>query len=171
MAQIIILIIVAIILAFNGMYYPLIGVGVLFAVSVLIVFIVDLFTPADKKPPKKKRFKKIPYEGTRSLENNFDGVISNPSWEQVEKYINKIFEDKEEYVILSLPQSEYGMKYIQAAIVDNVISVQVGLYTESGNRLVEKRFAKSSLMPLFTKYYKYGYVDLIEEFYTISRIS
>lgn len=163
----IVFIIVAIILAIKGYYMPLIFLGAIFLLSCLVVFIIDLFTPEDKKKQKNKKFKKVQYEGSMTLRSNFDGTINNPSWEQVEASINKFFTNIDDVVVLSLPQSEYGVKFMQVCMVKDVISVRLGLVSDQGDKLVEKRFAKSSIIPLYKKYYQYGYVDMVEEFYAL----
>ena len=63
-----------------------------------------------KKRKRTVTFTKVHYNKNRTVENNFDGLIDNPTWEQVEEYISKIIINEEEFVTLTLSDATYGIR-------------------------------------------------------------
>lgn len=111
-----------------------------------------------KKRKRTVTFTKVHYNKNRTVENNFDGLIDNPTWEQVEEYISKIIINEEEFVTLTLSDATYGIRYIQACKVKGKYSLQLGLEKDNSTNLVEAFFDQEELRRIFLEFYTYGVV-------------
>ena len=102
------------------------------------------------------------------LENNFDGHIDSPTWQQVQLYISKMIENDEEFIILTLSEAVYGVRYMQACSVKGEYSLQLGVETDDKTNLVEIVCDKKELVERFEQFYKYGFVHDIDRFKPVS---
>ena len=113
-------------------------------------------------------FTKVEYTGKMKLENNFDGPIDSPTWQQVELYINKMIENNEEFITLTLSEAVYGVRYMQACSVKGGYSLQLGIETDAKTNLVEIVCDKKELVERFAQFYEYGFVHDIDQFKPVS---
>ena len=113
-------------------------------------------------------FEKVRYTGKMKLENNFDGPIDTPTWQQVQLYINKMLQNNEEFVTLTLSEAVYGVRYMQTCSVKEGYSLQLGVETDDKTNLVERVCDKKELIERFTQFYEYGSVDDIDRFKPVS---
>ena len=102
------------------------------------------------------------------LENNFDGSIDSPTWQQVELYIDKMIQNNEEFITLTLSETVYGVRYMQACSVKGGYSLQLGIETDAKTNLVERVCDKKELIERFTQFYEYGFVHDIDQFKPVS---
>ena len=109
-------------------------------------------------------FEKVEYTGKMKLENNFDGPIDSPTWQQVELYINKMIQNDEEFITLTLSEAVYGVRYMQACSVKGGYSLQLGIETDAKTNLVERVCDKKELVERFVQFYEYGFVNDIDQF-------
>ena len=130
----------------------------------------DIFKKRGKKETTDVEFEKVEYTGKMKLENNFDGPIDSPTWQQVQLYINKIFQNNEEFIILTLSEAVYGVRYIQACDVNGEYSLELGIETDDKTKLVEKVCDKKELVERFQQFYEYGVVNDIDQFKPVSFI-
>ena len=121
--------------------------------------ILDIFKNNSRKQTTDVDFEKVKYTGEMTLENNFDGAINSPTWQQVQLYINKMFQNNEEFITLTLAKAVYGVRYMQACSVDGGYSLQLGVETDNKTNLVEKICDEKELLEHFSKFYEYGFVD------------
>ena len=130
----------------------------------------DIFKKSGKKETTDVEFEKVEYTGKMKLENNFDGPIDSPTWQQVQLYINRIFQNNEEFIILTLSEAVYGVRYIQACDVNGEYSLELGIETDDKTKLVEKVCDKKELVERFQQFYEYGVVNDIHQFKPVSFI-
>ena len=128
----------------------------------------DFFKNNLRKKTTDVDFEKVEYTGKMKLENNFDGPIDSPTWQQVELYINKMMQNNEEFITLTLSEAVYGVRYMQACSVKGGYSLQLGVETDAKTNLVERVCDKKELVERFVQFYKYGVVYDIDQFKPVS---
>lgn len=128
----------------------------------------DFFKKNLKKKTTDVDFEKVEYTGKMKLENNFDGPIDSPTWQQVELYIDKMIQNNEEFITLTLSEAVYGVRYMQACSVKGGYSLQLGIETDAKTNLVEIVCDKKELVERFAQFYKYGFVHDIDQFKPVS---
>ena len=130
--------------------------------------VFDFFKKRLKKKTTDVDFEKVEYTGRMKLENNFDGPIDSPTWQQVELYIDKMIQNNEEFITLTLSEAVYGVRYMQACSVKGGYTLQLGVETDAKTNLVEKVCDKKELIQRFTQFYEYGIVHDIDQFKPVS---
>lgn len=130
----------------------------------------DIFKKSGKKETTDVEFEKVEYTGKMKLENNFDGPIDSPTWQQVQLYINKMLQNNEEFIVLTLSEAVYGVRYMQACDVNGEYSLELGIETDDKTKLVEKVCDKKELVERFEQFYEYGVVHDINQFKPVSFI-
>lgn len=128
----------------------------------------DIFKSNLRKKTTNVDFEKVEYTGRMKLENNFDGPIDSPTWQQVELYINKMIQNDEEFITLTLSEAVYGVRYMQACSVKGGYSLQLGIETDAKTNLVERVCDKKELLERFAQFYEYGLVHDIDQFKPVS---
>ena len=130
--------------------------------------VFDFFKNSLKKKTTDVDFEKVEYTGKMKLENNFDGSIDSPTWQQVELYIDKMIQNNEEFITLTLSEAVYGVRYMQACSVPGGYSLQLGVETDAKTNLVERVCDKQELVEHFAQFYEYGFVHDIDRFQPVS---
>ena len=130
----------------------------------------DILKKSRKKETTDVDFEKVEYTGKMKLENNFDGPIDSPTWQQVQLYINKMIQNNEEFIVLTLSEAMYGVRYMQACDVNGEYSLELGIETDDRTKLVEKVCDKKELVERFQQFYEYGVVHDIDQFKPVSFI-
>ena len=130
----------------------------------------DIFKKSVRKETTDVDFEKVEYTGKMKLENNFDGPIDSPTWQQVQLYINKMIQNNEEFIVLTLSEAMYGVRYMQACDVNGEYSLELGIETDDRTKLVEKVCDKKELVERFQQFYEYGVVHDIDQFKPVSFI-
>ena len=113
-------------------------------------------------------FEKVKYTGKMELENNFDGHIDSPTWQQVQLYINKMIQNNEEFITLTLSEAVYGVRYMQASSFKGKYSLQLGMETDNKTNLVERVCDEKELLERFAQFYESGFVHDIDQFKPVS---
>ncbi|MCH5270350.1 MAG: hypothetical protein J1E83_06325 [Lachnospiraceae bacterium] len=124
----------------------------------------DIFKNNFKEKTTDVDFENVKYTGKMNLENNFDGPIDSPTWQQVQLYINKMIQNNEEFITLTLSEAVYGVRYMQACSVNGEYSLQLGVETDTKTNLVEKVCDKKELLERFAQFYEYGFVHDMDQF-------
>ena len=130
--------------------------------------LLKIFKNKLRKKTTDVDFEKVKYTGKMKLENNFDGPIDSPTWQQVQLYINKMFQNNEEFITLTLSEAVYGVRYMQACSVKGGYSLQLGVETNDKTNLVERVCDKQELMERFAQFYEYGFIQDIDQFEPVS---
>ena len=128
----------------------------------------DLFKNKLREKTTNMDFEKVKYTGKMKLENNFDGPIDSPTWQQVQLYIDKMIQNNEEFITLTLSEAVYGVRYMQACSVKGGYSLQLGVETDAQTNLVERVCDKKELVERFAQFYEYGFVHDMDQFKPVS---
>ena len=128
----------------------------------------DIFKNKLRKKTSDVDFEKVKYTGKMELENNFDEPIDSPTWQQVQLYINKMIQNNQEFITLTLNEAVYGVRYMQACSVKGGYSLQLGVETDAKTNLVERVCDKKELVERFAQFYEYGFVHDIDQFKPVS---
>ena len=128
----------------------------------------DLFKNKLREKTTNMDFEKVKYTGKMNLENNFDGPIDSPTWQQVQLYIDKMIQNNEEFITLTLSEAVYGVRYMQACSVKGGYSLQLGVETDAQTNLVERVCDKKELVERFAQFYEYGFVHDMDQFKPVS---
>lgn len=99
---------------------------------------------------------------TISMQQITDHAIS--SWETVENCLLDMFEDADEFVVLTLEEIHHQIRYVQAAQIKEGIIVQLGIEEGDHTRLVEKECTKEECCEIFQKFYNSSYVQDVEQY-------
>ncbi|MBP1586339.1 MAG: hypothetical protein ILP17_11665 [Lachnospiraceae bacterium] len=117
---------------------------------------------------KEVVFEKVRQSVPMKLENFYDHPILNPTWDDVEFRIRKMLDTADEHVLLSLGTASYGVRYIQSASIPGGYTLQLGLEQGDQTRLVEKDVTPSEIREIFEKFYKFGIVDDIDKYKSVT---
>ena len=132
--------------------------------------VFDFFKNSLREKTTDVDFEQVEYTGKMKLENNFDGPIDSPTWQQMELYIDKMSQNNEEFITLTLSEAVYGVRYMQACSVKGGYSLQLGVETDTKTNLVEIVCDKKELVERFAQFYEYGVVHDIDQFKPVSFI-
>ena len=141
----------------------MISITLAFIVLVVVVVVVVLCV-AKPKTTSDVTFQRVDYMAGSRLENFYDQPIDNPTWEDVTARIRKMMDVNDEHVLLTLKQSVYGVRYIQAASAPGGYDLQVGMEEGNQTKLVNKIVDSKELFERFDTFYRYAYVDNLGEF-------
>lgn len=128
------------------------------------IFIVLALTKGGRSTTADVTFQRVEYMDGSVLENFYDEPIQNPTWDDVTARIRKMMDMNDEHVLLTLKQSVYGVRYMQAASAPGGYDLQVGLEEGNQTKLVDKIVGEQELFERFEVFYRYGYVDNLGEF-------
>lgn len=104
-----------------------------------------------------------------TLENQ-NGKISNIRDIDIEDYLEDMFADNDQFVILAPEKTVNGIAFVQACQVKDQISVQLGLEEKNGSRLVEIYCSKQECMDIFLHFYDTGRVENMERYTPVQRM-
>ena len=109
-------------------------------------------------------FEKIKYTGKRKLENQ-NGYMTDFTFDDVEDYLQEMFDDFNQFVTLTLTEAKNGVRFIQACqILGGILNIQLGLENNEGTKLVEKTCSKEVCISIFKKFYEYSLVDDLDTY-------
>ncbi len=112
---------------------------------------------------KEVVFKKV--EGEVFKLSNQNGMIENPTKEDLKEYLNLLFDDKDQFITLSLDKARNKIRYVQACFAGSKLIVQLGLEENNTTKLVEKVTTGSEeCFDIFYKFYDYGIVDNVKQY-------
>lgn len=95
---------------------------------------------------------------------NQDGKSKADSWMTVADYIYEMFDDSDQFVILTLADIAYNIRYVQAVQVESGINVQIGIEEGGNTKLVEKICSEEECIDIFQEFYESSYVRDIEQY-------
>lgn len=136
----------------------------LLVLIIAVVIVVLALTKPGRNPTSDVTFERVEYMDGSVLENYYDEPIQNPTWDDVTTRIRKMMDMNDEHVLLTLKQSVYGVRYMQAASAPGGYDLQVGLEEGNQTKLVDKIVGEQELFERFEVFYRYSYVDNLGEF-------
>lgn len=144
----------------------MLSILLLFLIFVIVIAIAVplIVTNGNRKLTSDVSFQNVEYTGGSVLENFYDAPIQNPTWDDVTARIRKMMDMNDEHVLLTLKQSVYGVRYMQAASAPGGYDLQVGLEEGNQTKLVNKIVGDQELFERFEVFYRYAYVDNLGEF-------
>lgn len=93
-----------------------------------------------------------------------DGEKHNVSWQQVADGLEDVFEDSNQFLVLTLQDIRYDIRYVQATQSDEGIIVQLGIEKDNTTRLVEKLCSEQECVDIFQEFYRSSFVKNTEEY-------
>lgn len=103
-------------------------------------------------------------EDVMTLENQND-KITNPAKQDLDTYLNCMFDDVDQFITLTRAKADYGVRYVQACFVGTKLIVQLGIEKGNSTKLVEKVCSNSKeCVEIFYLFYRSGKVDNLEEY-------
>ena len=144
----------------------MLSILLLFLIFVIVIAIAVplIVIKSNRKLTSDVAFQNVEYTGGSILENFYDAPIQNPTWDDVTARIRKMMDMNDEHVLLTLKQSVYGVRYMQAATAPGGYDLQVGLEEGNQTKLVDKIVGDQELFERFEVFYRYAYVDNLGEF-------
>ena len=77
---------------------------------------------------------------------NQNGYLTDFTFDDVEDYLQEMFDDFDQFVTLTLIEATNGVRFIQACqILGGILNIQLGLENNEGTKLVEKNCSKEVL--------------------------
>ncbi len=98
------------------------------------------------------KFEKAAPQNAVKLENQ-NGVIENCSRQDIEEYLRIMFDDREQFITLSVPDARYGIRFVQACRVDKGIDVELGLEEDNQTRLICKICSENECREVFCEFF------------------
>lgn len=86
------------------------------------------------------------------------------SWYEVLDYIQDMFEDEDEFVVLVVGELLHQIRYVQACRISDGIIVQLGIEEGEQTRLVEKKCTQEECINIFRQFYDSASVQNVEEY-------
>ena len=112
---------------------------------------------------KEVIFKKV--EEEILMLSNQNGMIENPTKEDLKNYLNLFYNDEDQFITLSLKKAKNGIRYVQACFAGTKLIVQLGLEENNSTKLVEKICTQNAeCSEIFYKFYDYGIVDNVDQY-------
>ena len=144
----------------------MLSILLLFLIFVIVIAIAVplIVIKSNRKLTSDVSFQNVEYTGGSVLENFYDAPIQNPTWDDVTARIRKMMDMNDEHVLLTLKQSVYGVRYMQATSAPGGYDLQVGLEEGNQTKLVNKIVGDQELFERFEVFYRYAYVDNLGEF-------
>lgn len=103
-------------------------------------------------------------EEVMTLENQ-NGRITNPTKQDVDEYLNEIFNDSDQFITLTHAKAKYGIRYVQACFAGSKLIVQLGVEKGNNTKLVEKICSNSKeCVDIFYLFFETGIVNNLEEY-------
>lgn len=113
---------------------------------------MGLFSKLFKKTTTDVKFEKVAPQNAMKLENQ-NGVIENCSCPDMEEYLQMMFDDRNQFITLSVPSARYGIRFVQACRVDKGIDVELGLEEDDGTKLICKICSEEECREVFYEFY------------------
>ena len=91
----------------------------------------------------------------------------SPSWELVAECLWNMFEDEDEFVVLTTADARSGVRFVQAAQIKDGITVQLGIEEGTNTRLVEKTCSEIECGDIFRDFYHTSHVKDVEKYHPV----
>ena len=114
------------------------------------------------KKGKEVIFKKVKPQQEFTLENQ-ERKLSDIRDIDIEDYLEDMFITPDQFVILTAPEAQRGIRYIQACTQDGEIEVEIGV-EEEGTRLYYKMCSKEECYRIFLDFYENRFAPKMDEY-------
>ncbi len=118
-----------------------------------------------KLPFKKKKevvFEKVKPQKNFTLENQ-EGMLTNFADADIEEYLENMFASQDDFVILTAPEAQHKVRFVQACTHDGDIEVELGI-EEEGTRLYYKMCTREECYRIFLDFYDDVFIPKMEEY-------
>lgn len=118
-----------------------------------------------KLPFKKGKgvvFQKVKAQQGFTLENQ-DGKLTDFSDIDIEKYLENLFITPDQFVILTAPEAQYKVRYVQACTHDEGIEVELGI-EEEGTCLYYKMCSQEECRRIFLDFFDNIFIPGMDEY-------
>ena len=118
-----------------------------------------------KLPFKKGKgvvFQKVKAQQGFTLENQ-DGKLTDFSDIDIEKYLENLFITPDQFVILTAPETQYKVRYVQACTHDEGIEVELGI-EEEGTCLYYKMCSQEECRRIFLDFFDNVFIPKMDEY-------
>lgn len=123
-----------------------------------------MFENLFRKKTDKVLFDAVEYCGSNKLENQ-NGVIENASLQDLERLLQLMLDDPNQFLILTAGNPSYGVSYVQAArIKNNIIDVELGLERDGKSELVQKNCTEEECRAIMTEFFNSTYVEDMDSY-------
>lgn len=107
-------------------------------------------------------FKNVAEQSRFTLENQ-NGRTENFEDVDIEVYLEDMFDDPEQFVILTAPEPRHKVRYVQACVQDEGIEVELGIQ-EEGTRLLGRLCTEEECYRIFMDFYDNAFVPDLSEY-------
>lgn len=90
--------------------------------------------------------------------------IEDPSEEELGRFLQSMYDDADQFVVLTLPEARDGIRYVQACQVPGGIIVQLGIEHKGRVTLHEKLCSREETNTVFARFLAEGIVEDRESF-------
>ena len=116
------------------------------------------------KAPQEVIFKNTSCDVPRRVASQ-SGERDVTSWDEVEEAIRDMLADPEEFVILTVGDPRFGIRFIQSTqLKTGGITLELALETPQGTRLVEKDCTQQECLEIFREFYNTTSVQGVEQY-------
>lgn len=98
-------------------------------------------------------FQETPKQDFYTLENQ-DGSTGDVDEGAVEDYLEQMLHDPDQFVILTPPAAQNGVRFVQARRQEEQIEVEIALQEEGGVRLYYKMVSPCQCRRIFLDYFR-----------------
>lgn len=125
---------------------------------------MGLFSPKPKKQTTTDvTFKTEPCPSPTVLGSQ-NGELHNVSWQQVEDGLEDVFDDNNQFLVLTLQKIKHNIRYVQATQCDDGIVVQLGMENNNTTKLVEKICSEQECIDIFREFYGSSAVKNLQDY-------
>ena len=96
------------------------------------------------------------------LENQ-NGALREFRDVDIEDYLENMFEDPEQFVILTAPEALHKVRFVQACVQKEGIEVELGI-EENGTHLVYKMCSKEECIRIFLDFFEDEFLPKMDEY-------
>lgn len=114
------------------------------------------------KNGKKVIFEKVKPQQGFTLENQ-EGKLTDIEDIDIEDYLEDMFVSSDEFVILTAPEAQHRVRYIQACMHDGEVEVELGI-EENGTHLYYKMCTQEECYRIFLDFYDNTFIPKMEEY-------
>lgn len=118
-----------------------------------------------KLPFKKKKevvFQKVSSQQGFTLENQ-DGKLTDFRDVDIEDYLADMFVTPDQFVVLTAPEPQHKVRFVQACTHDDGIEVELGM-EDGGTRLYYKMCSEEECYRIFLDFYEERFVPNMKEY-------
>ncbi len=126
---------------------------------------MGLFGFFGKKTEEKKTemvFETVEPQDGFKLENQ-NGAIKAFRDIDIEDYLEDMFLSPDQFVILTAPEAQYKVRYVQACMQKENVEVELGI-EENGTYLVYKLCSKEECMRIFLDFFDNNFIPELAEY-------